>query len=85
MATKLARLDPNPAGSVIDLPPRSGSIIQIYGSADLLGSIKNIYRSGTLRSKYFSVTKGLLVVFFLLVSEVDYLWGTLILPPRYMA
>ncbi len=54
MATKLARLDPNPAGSVIDLPPRSGSIIQIYGSADLHDSIKNIYRSGKLRSKYFN-------------------------------
>ncbi len=32
MNTKIARLDPDPAGSVIELPPGSRSIIQTYES-----------------------------------------------------
>ena len=34
MATKMVRYDPDPAGSVINWPTGSGSVIQIYGSAD---------------------------------------------------
>jgi hypothetical protein len=44
MATKISRWDPDPAGSVINWSPGTGSVLQDNGS----GSRRNIYGSTTL-------------------------------------
>ncbi len=61
IATKMVRTDPDPAGSLINWPPGSGSrsVSQDYGPADPDPSEINIYGSTTLLGREEAYSKYL--------------------------
>jgi hypothetical protein len=51
IATRIIRQDPDPARSIVNCPPGSGSVIQDYGSAD--PDLKEIFTK--LKSKFAQI------------------------------